>query len=87
MNDPTETVFLLNTRTPWEEPPRARHQVAEALAKHHPVYFVSANEQGVPGLRQEQVDSNLTVLLPSWPVCQRRRYRWPAPQNRVQVSC
>ena len=35
--------FLINTITDWDDPPRARHQIAEALCADHEVVFVSAN--------------------------------------------
>ena len=38
--------FLLITKTYWEEPPRVRHQVAQALAVNHKVVFVAANKFG-----------------------------------------
>ena len=42
-------VFLLLTNTDfWDDPPRARHQVAEALSKRYRVYFVCANKMGLP---------------------------------------
>jgi len=68
-------VFLLNTRTPWDEPPRARHQLAYALAERGPVVFVAANSYGRPGLRRIQPQENLTVVIPSWPLHHRKRYR------------
>ena len=83
-NISSETVYLLNTRTPWEEAPRARHQVAEALSKRHRVYFVSANETGSRGLKLLQINSNLTVVLPSWPIAKRTRYRAPLVNELYQ---
>ncbi len=82
VNLPKEAVFLLNTRTPWEEAPRARHQVAEALARRYPVYFVGANQTGPRGLKRHPINSNLTVLQPSWPIHPTTRYRGP-PVNEL----
>ncbi len=56
--------FLINTITNWDEPPRARHQVAYALAKKYPVVFVSANRIGFPKLRKKHVSDNLYVITP-----------------------
>ena len=77
-------VILLNTRTAWDEPPRARHQVAGALAKRHRVYFISQNRFGRPGLQSFEAEPNLTVLLPSWPVAGPRRYKLPLINEMYQ---
>lgn len=68
-------MFLINTITNWDEPPRARHQVANALAKKHQVVFISANKFGFPGFSKQIVNANLTVLTPSYPIDQRVRRR------------
>jgi hypothetical protein len=69
--------FLINTITHWEEPPRARHQVANSLAKKHKVVFVAANKFGFPKIKNIQVNENLTVLVPYFPYENRIRYRVP----------
>lgn len=69
--------FVINTITNWSEPPRARHQVAEALSRFHEVYFINANKIGSPGIKIESVNENLKVILPFWPIDYRIRYRLP----------
>ncbi|HLO59744.1 MAG TPA: glycosyltransferase [Bacteroidales bacterium] len=69
--------FLINTLTAWDEPPRARHQVAGALAKKYDVVFVSANKKGFPKIKKYPVHSNLTVIQPFFPIDVRIRYRIP----------
>jgi hypothetical protein len=59
-------LFLINTTTPWEEAPRARHQVAREIASRHPVLFVAQCKQGKPGIRFEPAGGNLTVAQPTW---------------------
>ncbi len=69
--------YLLLTITGWDEPPRARHQVARALAKHGEVLFVARNRLGTPGLASRRVEDNITLIEPSWPLDYRYRYRLP----------
>lgn len=69
--------FLLNTLTGWQEPPRARHQVAQALATHHRVAFVERNRIGRPGLTIREDPSGVALLTPVWPIDYRLRYRLP----------
>lgn len=69
--------FLINTFTHWEEPPRARHQVAYALAKNYRVVFVAANKVGFPKIRPSTIHGNLKVLTPYFPVGNKIRYRLP----------
>ncbi len=73
----TSRRFIINTCTDWREPPRARHQVAHALAVNHEVVFISANRLGFPGLRTLRVSENLDVILPRFPVDPRIRIRIP----------
>ena len=70
-------IYLINTITSWDEPPRARHQVAQALAKNHKVYFIARNEFGIPKLTWNVINPNLTVIEPYFPVDYRIRYRMP----------
>lgn len=70
-------VFLINTITYWEEPPRARHQVAYALSKKYKVVFIAANKTGLPAIRSQQINDNLTVITPYYPIDMRIRYRLP----------
>ncbi len=80
----TTPTFVINTWTAWEEPPRARHQVASELATRYPVCFITCNRRGKPGLRIEQVDARLSVLRPFWPVDYRLRYRLPIVNGLYQ---
>ena len=70
-------IYLINTITSWDEPPRARHQVAQALAKNHKVVFITRNEFGVPKLTWNVINPNLTLIKPYFPVDYRIRYRMP----------
>ena len=69
--------YLINTITYWNEPPRARHQVAEALAKNNEVIFIARNEFGKPKINTFSVNDNLTVITPYFPIDYRIRYRLP----------
>ncbi|MBN1187052.1 MAG: glycosyltransferase [Bacteroidales bacterium] len=69
--------FLINTITPWEEPPRARHQVAYALSKKYPVVFVAANKIGLLSIETQKINENLTLITPYFPIDYRIRYRIP----------
>ena len=79
-----EMKFLINTMTPWDEPPRARHQVATALAEAHKVYFVCKNRTGKPHIEISQESENLTLISPFWPVDARIRYRLPGINEMYQ---
>ena len=70
-------IYLINTITLWDEPPRTRHQVAQALAKNHKVYFIARNEFGLPRLTWNVINANLTLIKPYFPVDYRIRYRMP----------
>ncbi|MBK6898652.1 MAG: glycosyltransferase [bacterium] len=80
----TRTVFLLNTITSWDEPPRARHQLAQALAESHDVVFVARNRTGRPRLDTAAVSDRLTVVTPTWPLDYRFRYRTPVVNEIYQ---
>lgn len=69
--------FIINTITHWEEPPRARHQVAEALSKNHFVVFIAANKPGLFKMKTLLVHENLKVLTPYFPISNKLRYRLP----------
>jgi hypothetical protein len=77
--------FLINTLTAWDEPPRARHQVAGALSKKFDVVFVSANKKGFPRINIYPVHSNLTVIQPFFPIDVRIRYRLPVLNEIYQA--
>ena len=70
-----EKKFLLNTITDWNEPPRARHQVAFALSGRHQVVFVEASRTGLPGLKIQDVQKNIRLVTPQFPVPFKVRYR------------
>jgi len=59
--------YLFITRTSWDEPPRARHQLAFALIKKkHEVVFVAKNKTGKPSINNIFHEGNLTVVTPNW---------------------
>ncbi len=70
-------LFLINTLTHWNEPPRARHHIANALSKDHKVVFVTANEPGLPRIKTAFIHENLVVLTPQYPILHKIRYRMP----------
>lgn len=67
--------YLINTRTPWEEPPRARHQIAKALAINNKVYFIAANKTGFPKIIISKIEDNLYLIQPYWFLNYRLRFR------------
>jgi len=67
--------FLLFTRTPWDEPPRARHQVAEALSSKGIVYFIEANKFGFPKIEIKKESENLYLITPFFPISYKVRFR------------
>lgn len=70
--------FLINTFTAWDEPPRARHQVTYALAKEHQVVFVARNKFGFRRkIELEQINDNITLINPIYPIDHRLRMRIP----------
>jgi len=76
--------FLINTFTHWNEPPRARHQVAYALSAKYSVVFVAANKLGLPRLKTEKIHDNLTVFTPYFPIGNKIRYRLPVLNELYQ---
>lgn len=72
-----EMKFLINTITGWDEPPRARHQIAYALADKYPVVFIAANRPGIPGMKSLHISKHLDVIIPSFPVTVKYRIRIP----------
>jgi glycosyltransferase involved in cell wall biosynthesis len=67
--------FLVNTITDWNEPPRARHQVAQALSGDHEVIFVTKSVVGLPGLRIFLAENKMKVVTPSFPYSAKIRIR------------
>ncbi len=70
-----EPLFIINTITSKDEPPRARHQVAYALAKKYSVIFVTANKTGFLRSELVQVSKNLKFYIPYFPIDYRIRIR------------
>jgi hypothetical protein len=70
-------MFLINTITAWDEPPRVRHQFSYALAKKFPLVFISRNKIGWFKIRTSVPETNITLIEPYFPVDYRFRYRIP----------
>ncbi|MEX2592076.1 MAG: glycosyltransferase [Anditalea sp.] len=78
--------FIIYTNTAWDSPPRSRHQLAYALANQKvKTTFVAANIQGKPGLENIKVDEYLDVIIPSFPISRRIRYRTPLVNEVYQL--
>ena len=58
--------FLLITRTFWHEPPRARHQLADALSRIGEVVFIENNYWGLSGSKVTIINDKLKLISPSW---------------------
>jgi hypothetical protein len=69
-------MFIINTLTKYSEPPRSRHQVAQSLTEYGKVYFIAANEIGMPGFNEKKIDG-INFIIPKWPIDYRIRYRTP----------
>ena len=76
--------YLLNTRTDWNEPPRARHQLAYALAKNNDVVFITINKSGKPHINNFHTD-NITVIEPTWYIHGKFCFRIPLI-NELQIK-
>lgn len=76
--------YIINTITSWNEPPRARHQVAHALSRRAHVIFIEANKFGLPGIKRIKVSEQLEVLSPIFPIDFRVRYRLPVINELYQ---
>jgi glycosyltransferase involved in cell wall biosynthesis len=76
--------FLFITRTAWDEPPRARHQLARALAKRYEVVFVALNVKGKPGLNIDVPEENITLVLPTWHISGKYVFRLPIINEMYQ---
>lgn len=79
-----ETI-LINTITSWDEPPRARHQFAEALASFTPVIFIERNKFGWFGLSLKHPGKNISLLQPGFPLDSRIRCRLPLLNDFYQI--
>ncbi len=69
--------LVYTTVTIWNEPPRARHQVTNELKEAGKVYFVERNSVGRPRIEVKQVEDNVIVITPYFPVVYKVRYRTP----------
>jgi glycosyltransferase involved in cell wall biosynthesis len=69
--------LVYTTVTIWNEPPRARHQVTNELKEEGKVYFVERNRVGRPRIEVTQVEDNVVVVTPYFPVLYKVRYRTP----------
>jgi hypothetical protein len=75
--------YLIYTAvTTWDEPPRARHQVANELKKEGAVYFVEKNKTGSPRLEIRKVEDNVYVITPYYWLLYKVRYRTPVINER-----
>jgi hypothetical protein len=61
--------------TVWDEPPRARHQVANELKKDGVLYFVERNKTGRPRIELRKVEDNVVIITPYFPMLYKARYR------------
>ena len=78
-----QTNYLIYTTvTCWDEPPRARHQVAQELKKEGPVYFVEKNRTGRPRIEVREAEPNVFVITPYYWLDYRVRYRTPLVNER-----
>ncbi|MFO7823124.1 MAG: glycosyltransferase [Cyclobacterium sp.] len=77
--------FVIYTNTVWDSPPRSRHQLAQALSDKYKVTFVSSNVNGRPGMEIKQVKENFQVMIPSFPISRRIRYRMPVVNEMYQL--
>lgn len=70
--------YLIYTAvTSWNEPPRARHQVANELKLDGKVYFVEKNKVGFPRIEVKEVEENIYVITPYYGLNYKIRYRTP----------
>ncbi|RYZ15720.1 MAG: glycosyltransferase, partial [Chitinophagaceae bacterium] len=74
--------LIYTTVTCWDEPPRARHQVAQELRKDGPVYFVEKNRTGRPRIEVREAEPNVFVITPYYWLDYRVRYRTPLINER-----
>ncbi len=63
--------------TSWDEPPRARHQVTNELKEEGKVYFVERNKVGRPRIELKEIEKNVILVTPYFPVVYKVRYRTP----------
>lgn len=76
MNEVLMKNYLLYTVVAiWNEPPRARQQIANELKQEGKVYFVERNKIGWPHIKISQAEENVFVITPYFPLDYRYRYR------------
>ncbi len=86
MTTDRNSYYCVNTRTDWNEPPRARHQLAEALYnKKYPIIFIAKNKFGWPGLELYYHKQNFIIITPSWYIPGGIRYRLPFVNELYQI--
>jgi hypothetical protein len=61
----------------WNEPPRARQQIANELKEDGKVYFVERNKIGLPHITIKEQEKNVFVITPYFPLNYKVRYRTP----------
>ena len=81
----THPIYLLLTRTDWNEPPRARHQLANSLISHGRVVFVSLNKRGKPSLFKQDTNEGIELIVPSWFISGKYVYRIPILNELYQL--
>jgi len=78
-------IFIFNTRTFWEEPPRARHQLARALASEGmEIYFIAKNKKGNSSIQIIEVEKNIFLIEPYWKFPGVVNYRLPVFNEKYQ---
>ncbi len=78
--------LIFNTRTFWEEPPRARHQLARSLAKQGiEIFFIAKNKKGKKNITFNEVEKNIFLIQPSWYFLAVIIYRIPIINEIYQV--
>ncbi len=77
--------YIVFTRTPWNEPPRARHQVAHALSKENKTVFIESNTFGFPKVEVVKKSENLLLVKSQWFYNYKIRYRIPGLNECFQL--
>ena len=77
--------ILINTVTAWDEPPRARHQIAYSLSKTHKISFITRNKVGFPKVKFFNISNNITIIEPTFPIGYKYRYRLPIINELYQL--
>ncbi|VGO18273.1 glycosyltransferase [Pontiella sulfatireligans] len=78
--------FIITSLTSWDEIPRARHQVTEALVQAgHEVVFVEKNRVGRLRIETRKEKPGLTLVSPFFPLDYRFRFRIPVINEFYQT--